>query len=146
MLRWQTLFTELQRFGDPPAPIFTGSPTTRAAARRRWAAAFHIYVAEVADFAALAALAPPQSTIQVGFAAAVEAAFFDRLQLVPSSPARRAAEDFADAWRAGMRGFAGGTGATLPPATTPVYTFAAWTVTAPGRDLVDDRRDSWPMT
>lgn len=139
MLLSQTLFDELERFCDPLATSFTGSPTTRDDARQHWAHAFRVYFAQVADLVG-SAITPPQATIEPTFPDDVEQAFYQQLQLAASLSARDAAVDFADAWRAGLRALHPGTGGTIPPSTV-VYAFTSWTPTAPPRDIVDDRRD-----
>lgn len=149
MLGVEVLFTELQRFGDPPALVFTGSPTHRTEARRRWAHAFGVYVAGIIDVAdaggVLTALVPHSGavpgTLGAGFAADIEQSFFVELSLANTLSVRVAAEDFADAWRTGMRAVQPGVGAHLP-AAAPLFTWQGW---APGvlppRTVVDDRRD-----
>jgi hypothetical protein len=134
------MFVELERFSDAQSAVFEGFPTTRVAARHRWAHAFRVYFAELADMIGAAPIAPPQSTIQATFADDVELAFFEQLRLDDGMSARMAAEDFADAWRSGLRTIRAGSGGTVPSSST-VYAFAAWTPTSPPRDLLDDRRD-----
>jgi hypothetical protein len=140
MLASQTMFDELETFCDPLSSSFTGSPSSRGDARQRWAHAFRVYFAQVID-AVGSPLTPADASIQPTFADDVEQAFRQQLQLAQSMTARAAAEDFADAWRAGMRAVHAGIGGTIPPSTT-VYTWSAWTPTAPPRDIVDDRRDT----
>ena len=140
MLQSQTMFGELERFCDPLAATFTGSPSSRDQARHKWAHAFRVYFAQVVDVVG-SPLTPTDGSIQLTFADDVEGAFYDQIRLDQSMTARAAAEDFADAWRAAMRAVHAGTGGTIPPATV-VYAFASWTPTAPPRDIVDDRRDA----
>lgn len=132
---------ELERFNDPSWPAFEGYPTTRVTARHRWAHAFRVYVAEVADFVGPGAITPVQATLAAGFPGPVEQGFFEQLRLDPGVRPRPAAEDFADAWRAGMQAVRSGTGGSVPPSTTITW-FVAWQPgAAPGRTVVDDRRD-----
>ena len=134
------MFAELERFSDASSASFEGFSTTRVQARHRWAHAFRLYFAEVADLIGAAPITAPQSTIQTTFADDVELAFFEQLRLDDGMSARIAAEDFADAWRRGLRTIRAGVGGTVPSSST-IYAFAAWMPTASPRDLVDDRRD-----
>jgi hypothetical protein len=147
MLSADTLLAELERFCDAAAPSFDGWPTTRVHARERWSHAFAVYLAEVEDFVVAASISPARASIKDTFASDVEHAFLDQLRLDTGMSARTAAEDFGDAWRAGLRAIRAGVGGALPPDTTQ-YMFSEWTPTPPPplwvpplHDIVDDRRD-----
>ncbi|WP_437322181.1 hypothetical protein [Sorangium sp. So ce394] len=106
MLRAAVLLEELQRFGDPGAPVFAGWPTGKADARRKWAHAFQVYLSDMVD--TVPTLIPTGGTLAF---TGVEDAFFASITLdnpfVPD-----AAADLADAWRAGITALRPGSSAT----------------------------------
>jgi hypothetical protein len=106
MLDAGILLVELQRFADPSAPVFEGWPTSRVAARHRWASAFTAYVDDAEDV--LPVLTPSAVTLAFDF---VEDAFFTELDLDNAS-VEEAARDFADAWRTAIRALAPGASAS----------------------------------
>ncbi len=96
------LHAELRAFGDDGFDRFEGYPPLRAAARARWAAAFHTYVSDMV-------VVDPDTVSPANTSAtfaAVEAAFRNRIQLNKGMSAPVAARDIADAWRDGVEAIA----------------------------------------
>ena len=122
------LLTELQRFADPIAPVFAGWPSNRPDARRKWAHAYAVYADDLVDVSPV--LTPRAVSLVFG---AIEQAFFVELTL-ENPTVERAAEDFADAWRAAVGALAPGAspvdGSSTPftfVAMEPVDVAARWT-------------------
>lgn len=92
------LASELKKFCDPEDGSFSAYPATVVEARQKWAAAFHTYVQDMV-ITSPSGVAPTSGTAVLS---GVQTAFFGQLQLTASMSASDAAQDFADAWAAGM--------------------------------------------
>lgn len=111
----------LRAFSDATFSGFTGFPTSRAAARAAWGAAFDGYFAKVD-----VSVAPPSTMDRSG----VRTAFCTALALLPGISAQAAATDLAGAWAAAL-------GAVAPaPAPPPPFVWSGFTNIALQQDTL----------